>query len=125
MATREEPLNRLPALEITQGIAQGRFTAEAVTAACLARIDAREGVLGAWAYLDAEAALARARELDQGPLRGPLHGVPVGIKDVFDTFDMPTEMGSVIQCPARHSARLRRISCRRWVYRARHHRGVR
>lgn len=104
MATREEPLNRLPALEITQGIAQGRFTAEAVTAACLARIDAREGVLGAWAYLDAEAALARARELDQGPLRGPLHGVPVGIKDVFDTFDMPTEMGSPIYTGHRPAA---------------------
>ncbi len=96
MASLEEPLNRLSALEITQGIAQGRFTAEAVTKACLARIEAREATLGAWAHLDAEAALTRARALDLGPIRGPLHGVPVGIKDVFDTFDMPTEMGSPI-----------------------------
>jgi len=96
MASLEEPLNQRSAADIVQGIAQGRFTAEAVTKACLARVDAREGTLGAWAHLDAEAALTRARELDLGPALGPLHGVPVGIKDVFDTFDMPTQMGSPI-----------------------------
>ncbi len=104
MGSREKPLNRLSALNIAAGIAQGRFTAEAVTKACLARIEAREGVLGAWAYLDAEAALARARQLDEGPARGPLHGVPVGIKDVFDTADMPTEMGSPIYAGHRPAA---------------------
>jgi amidase len=103
MGSLEEQLNRLSAVDIAQGIALGRFTAEAVTEACLARIDGREGTLNAWAYLDAEGARARARALDQGPVRGPLHGVPVGIKDVFDTHDMPTQMGSPIytgHCPA-------------------------
>ena len=41
-------------------------------------------------------ALAQARELDKGPRRGLLHGIPVGVKDIIDTFDMPTEMGSPI-----------------------------
>jgi len=96
MGTLDKPLNELSAVAIAQGIARGRFTAEAVTEACLARITAREETLGAWAHVDAKAARARARELDEGPVRGPLHGVPVGIKDVFDTHDMPTEMGSPI-----------------------------
>ncbi len=96
MGSAQKSLNQLTATHIVQGIGEGRFTAEAVTKDCLARISAREGSIGAWAYLDGEAALARARELDLGPSQGPLHGVPVGIKDVFDTHDMPTEMGSPI-----------------------------
>jgi amidase len=50
----------------------------------------------AWASVDPELALARARELDRGPARGPLHGVPIGVKDIIDTADLPTEMGSPI-----------------------------
>jgi amidase len=96
MGSLEEPLNQLSAKELTAGIARGRFTVEEIIDACLAHITAREDTLGAWAYLDGEAALVQARDLDSGPVRGPLHGVPVGIKDVFDTFDMPTEMGSPI-----------------------------
>ena len=65
---------------------------------CLARIRAREPDIGAWAHIDEEHALAQARELDRelqhsGP-RGPLHGIPVGIKDVLDTQDLPTAYGS-------------------------------
>ena len=63
---------------------------------CLARIEARESQIHAWAYLDPEHALAQARALDGMPGKGPLHGVPVGIKDVLDTFDMPTQHGSSI-----------------------------
>jgi len=48
----------------------------------------------AWQYLDAEAALTTARALDRGPSRGMLHGVPIGVKDVIDTVDMPTTYGS-------------------------------
>ncbi|MDX1484843.1 MAG: amidase [Alphaproteobacteria bacterium] len=96
MAARDKPLKQLSAWDIVDGIGAGRFTALEVTEACLAQIGAREETVRAWAYLDAEGALARARELDGGPTAGPLHGVPVGIKDVFDTFDMPTEMGSPI-----------------------------
>jgi Asp-tRNA(Asn)/Glu-tRNA(Gln) amidotransferase A subunit family amidase len=63
---------------------------------CLARIEAREDELRAWAYLDADAALAQARARDAETPRGPLHGLPVGVKDVIDTADMPTEYGSPI-----------------------------
>ena len=74
----------------------GEITCEAVTRACLDRIAAREGVIHAWASIDPELALAQARALDRGTERGPLHGVPVGVKDIIDTFDQPTEMGSPI-----------------------------
>ena len=57
---------------------------------------ARATRLRAWAHLDAEAALAQARARDGEPSRGPLHGIPVGVKDVIDTADMPTSYGSPI-----------------------------
>jgi Asp-tRNA(Asn)/Glu-tRNA(Gln) amidotransferase A subunit family amidase len=63
---------------------------------CLAQIEARERDLHAWAALDPEAARREARALDSGPVRGPLHGIPVGVKDVFDTAELPTEYGSPI-----------------------------
>jgi Asp-tRNA(Asn)/Glu-tRNA(Gln) amidotransferase A subunit family amidase len=89
-------LNQLSATEIVQGIAAGKFTAEAVTRDCLERIKAREGTVQAWATIDPELALAQARALDRGPRRGALHGMPIGVKDVIDTVDLPTEMGSPI-----------------------------
>ena len=71
-----------------------------MTRACLDRIQAREAVVGAWAYLDRDLALAQARRLDASQKArarlGPLHGIPVGIKDIFDTADMPTECGSAL-----------------------------
>jgi Asp-tRNA(Asn)/Glu-tRNA(Gln) amidotransferase A subunit family amidase len=71
-------------------------TAEARVAQCLERIRAREPEIRAWQYLAPEASLERARALDRIPPRGPLHGIPIGIKDVLDTNDMPTEYGSSI-----------------------------
>jgi Asp-tRNA(Asn)/Glu-tRNA(Gln) amidotransferase A subunit family amidase len=65
-------------------------------AACLARIAEREGEVGAWIHLDSGAALEQARAADAAPARGPLHGVPIGIKDIIDTADMPTAYGSPI-----------------------------
>jgi Asp-tRNA(Asn)/Glu-tRNA(Gln) amidotransferase A subunit family amidase len=64
--------------------------------ACLATIEARDGELHAWAAVDPEFARRQARALDSGPVRGPLHGMPVGVKDIFDTADLPTEYGSPI-----------------------------
>ena len=64
--------------------------------ACLDRIAAREPVVQAFASVDPDLALACAQALDRGPIRGPLHGVPIGVKDVIDTFDLPTQMGSEI-----------------------------
>jgi amidase len=89
-------LNELSATEIVHGIAAGAFTCEAVTRACLARIADQEPAVQAWTNLDPQIALAQARMLDGATTRGPLHGVPIGVKDVIDTFDMPTEMGSPI-----------------------------
>jgi Asp-tRNA(Asn)/Glu-tRNA(Gln) amidotransferase A subunit family amidase len=89
-------LNQLSATEIVQGVAAKKFTAETVVRACLDRIAAREGVVHAFASFDPALALRGARALDGGPSRGALHGVPIGIKDVIDTADLPTEMGSPI-----------------------------
>ena len=60
------------------------------------RIDARDEIVGAWEFLDRSLALAQATECDSSPSRGPLHGVPVGIKDIIQTADMPTGYGSPI-----------------------------
>jgi amidase len=88
------PLNQLTACQILELTRGGAARAEDVTRACLDRIAAREPAVCAWAHLDAEQALGQARALDAAGVRGPLHGVPIGIKDVFDTADMPTRMGS-------------------------------
>jgi Asp-tRNA(Asn)/Glu-tRNA(Gln) amidotransferase A subunit family amidase len=90
------PLNELSASEISAKVAAGETTCEAVVRDCLERIAARDKVVKAFVNLDPDHALAQARALDRGPHRGPLHGVPLGLKDTIDTFDMPTEMGSPI-----------------------------
>ena len=91
-------MTRLPgAAETARAIAQRRTTSEQAVAACLARIAEREETVRAWAFLDPDLALAQARACDAAAeSSGPLHGVPVGIKDIFDTADMPTGMGSPI-----------------------------
>jgi Asp-tRNA(Asn)/Glu-tRNA(Gln) amidotransferase A subunit family amidase len=90
------PLNELSATEIARKIGAGETSCEAVVRDCVARIDERDDAVKAWVNFDRKLALDQARALDRAPLRGPLHGVPVGIKDIIDTFDMPTEMGSPI-----------------------------
>lgn len=88
--------NLLTASEASRLLADGTLTSVALVEACLARIAAREGEVRAWAHIDAAAALAQAKARDAEPRRSPLHGIPVGIKDIFDTFDMPTSYGSAI-----------------------------
>ncbi len=88
--------NGLYAGEIARGVADGAFTAEAVVEACLARIEARETEVRAWAFLDPDLARAQARERDAADRPGPLQGVPIGVKDIIATTDMPTGMGSPI-----------------------------
>ena len=90
----DRSFNEFSAVEIANEIAAGKATCETVVRDCLARIAARDNVVKAWVNFDADRALAQARALDRGPHRGPLHGVPIGLKDTIDTFDMPTEMGS-------------------------------
>ena len=109
--------NELPAAEAARRIRAGTLTSEALVAACLERIAARDGELKAWVHADAGAALAQARALDRQSPLGPLHGVPVGIKDIFDTAEMPTEFNSPIyrghrpRADAAAVALLRRAGC--------------
>ncbi|MGA7972710.1 MAG: amidase [Pseudolabrys sp.] len=83
----------------------GVVTAEQVAESCLARIDEVDGDVQAWTYLDPEHVRTQARALDaaraDGKPMGPLHGIPVGIKDIFDTDDMPTEDGTVLHAGRR------------------------
>jgi Asp-tRNA(Asn)/Glu-tRNA(Gln) amidotransferase A subunit family amidase len=92
----KRPLNELSAAEIARKIAAGETTCEAVVHDCIARVAARDKVVKAWVNFDEKLVLAQARALDGASARGPLHGVPIGLKDTIDTFDMPTEMGSPI-----------------------------
>jgi amidase len=77
-------------------VAERKIKSVELVAACLDRIKAREPEIGAWTFLDPERALAEARARDAEKPRGPLHGVPVAIKDIIDTADMPTTYGSPI-----------------------------
>ena len=102
---RQRALSRLGALEAAAGIREGQFTSEELVGACLARIEEAEESVQAWAYLDHKYALEQAREADamrqRGKPTGALHGVPVGIKDIIDTADMPTEDGTVLHAGRR------------------------
>ncbi len=93
-------LNWLSAADAARAIREGAISAEQLAEACLARVRDADRDVEAWTYLDPEHALKQARARDQdrreGRPVGPLHGVPIGIKDIFDTGDMPTEDGSVL-----------------------------
>ena len=88
----------LSAREAAAQIRTGALTSATLVQACLDRIADTDAAIGAWAHLDAEAALAQAAAMDdlrrRGRPVGALHGVPVGIKDIFETRDMPTGLGS-------------------------------
>lgn len=89
-------LNQLSALEAVQRLQRRELSAEQMVRACLARIEQREPDVRAWAELVPDQVLAQARALDAGPLRGILHGLPLGVKDMLDTHDLPTRYGSSI-----------------------------
>ena len=76
----------------------GQFSSEQLVSQYFARIDETNDVINAWAYLDREGALERARQADwfrkSGRSLGVLHGVPVGIKDIIDVRGMPTGLGN-------------------------------
>ncbi|MBV9815520.1 MAG: amidase, partial [Alphaproteobacteria bacterium] len=88
--------HRLSATSLVRSIEGGELTAEAVLHSCFERIEEREPLLRAWSHLAAETALAAARAADKARLTTLLRGVPFGIKDIFDTADMPTTYGSPI-----------------------------
>jgi Asp-tRNA(Asn)/Glu-tRNA(Gln) amidotransferase A subunit family amidase len=92
------PLTDLGVVEAVEAIRRGETTASALLAACLARIAATDAALQAWVTVDVDAAVAeaRARDVDAAAGRplGPLHGVPIGIKDIIDVAGMPTTSGA-------------------------------
>ncbi len=100
MAEPKSMLWQLTAREAAERIRAGLITSEELVGACLERIASTDETIGAWAHLSADQALAQAREMDElhrrGLPQGALQGVPVGIKDIFDTADMPTAYGSPI-----------------------------
>ena len=93
-------LAELSATAAIEKIRGGEITSVEMAEACLDRIDEREEAVQAWAFLDADAVRANAQALDEhraaGRPIGPLHGLPVAIKDIIDTEGMPTENGTVL-----------------------------
>jgi Asp-tRNA(Asn)/Glu-tRNA(Gln) amidotransferase A subunit family amidase len=100
-----DTLYMLTACEAALRLRERTLSSEGLAAACLDRIADLEPTVQAWAFLDPEYALAQARardrERDDGLPLGPLHGIPVGVKDIFDTADMPTENGTVLHAGRR------------------------
>jgi Asp-tRNA(Asn)/Glu-tRNA(Gln) amidotransferase A subunit family amidase len=97
-------------------IREGRIASVDLVEDCLRRIDEVEPLVRAWAFLDREHALSQAKAADdqrkRGKATGPLHGVPIGIKDIFDTADYPTEFGSPLwegRTPRRDAAAVARL----------------
>jgi Asp-tRNA(Asn)/Glu-tRNA(Gln) amidotransferase A subunit family amidase len=109
----------LCALSLTQaaaGIREGRITSAELVHDCLERVAEVDSKVQAWAFLDRDHAMQQAEAADlyrkQGKALGPLHGVPIGIKDIFDTGDMPTELGSPLwagRTPRRDAAVVARL----------------
>jgi Asp-tRNA(Asn)/Glu-tRNA(Gln) amidotransferase A subunit family amidase len=89
----------LTATEAAHAIRDGEITSEALVRACLKRIGEREDEVEAWTHVDPDFALAQAKAADEafrsGRAIGPLQGVPVGVKDIFNTETLPTGYG----CP--------------------------
>lgn len=110
--------HELTATAAAAAIRAGTLTSEQLVRDCLARIEEAEPTVRAWTFLDPQLALEQARAADRlqrsGAALGALHGLPVGVKDIFDTADMPTENGTVLHAgrrPAQDAtvvARLRR-----------------
>ena len=102
--------------EALADIREGRITSTELVGACLERIGEVDGTVQAWTFLDRDHAMRQAEAADRyrkaGKALGPLHGVPVGVKDVFDTGDMPTELGSPLwtgRTPRRDAAVVARL----------------
>ena len=89
-------LESLNASQAARALARRDIKATDLLLSCLDRIGQRESLVKAWSSLGKESALARAKELDKGSIKGILHGLPIGVKDLFDTYDLPTSYGSPI-----------------------------
>jgi Asp-tRNA(Asn)/Glu-tRNA(Gln) amidotransferase A subunit family amidase len=96
---------QLDALSARESLSDGTLSASQLTDACLRQVSAREEQVQAWAFIDPQHAMKQAQMLDQfrqsGRPLGPLHGLPVAIKDIIDTRDMPTENGNALDAGRR------------------------
>ena len=95
----KEP-NTLTAMEAAASISSGSLSSVDLVQSCLDQISKTDDQIKAWEYIDGENALEQAAECDRirrhGKSTGPLHGVPVGLKDIIDTVDMPTQLGTSV-----------------------------
>ncbi len=103
-AAHDTPLWSLTATAVRARMRAGELTSEAYVRACLERAAEREPLVCAFAHLNPRGALVEARRRDREPARGPLHGIPVAIKDVIDVAGMPTRHGSPLFARARPAA---------------------
>jgi Asp-tRNA(Asn)/Glu-tRNA(Gln) amidotransferase A subunit family amidase len=95
---------QLTATEAQQQLRAGTLSVEALAQSCLRRVAARDAQVQAWAFVDETLVLAEARRLDQASVRGALHGIPIGIKDVYQTRDLPTQYNSALYVAFRPAA---------------------
>src|SRR5665647_1862112 len=89
-------LLELDAWQASRLLARRELKSLDLVRACLDRVAERDREIHAFVQTDPDAALATARALDAGPVRGPLHGLPLGVKDLFDTADFATAYGSPV-----------------------------
>src|ERR1700722_14065108 len=87
---------RMTAAEASSLIQSRKISCEELVRSCLARIASRDTMVKAWLRIDPDHVIRRARELDKLPAKGPLHGLPFGVKDIIDTADCPTTQNSPI-----------------------------
>src|SRR2546425_8991060 len=94
--SRMAPLELAPlgVAEARERIGRGTLSPVALVEACLERIGALDATVQAWVYVDAKGALAAARLAEHAAVRGPLHGIPVAVKDIFDVAGLPTTAGA-------------------------------
>ena len=112
MIPEPDELCRLSAVDAADQIARGEITSQQLVESLLERIARRDDAVSAWAWIDPDAAIRAAERCDQQKPIRPLHGVPVGIKDVIDTADMPTAYGSPIYAnnrPTRNATCITRL----------------
>lgn len=89
-------LESLSASQAIKALSKREIKATDLLLSCLDRIGQRENHVKAWTSLGKENALTRSKELDKGAFKGILHGLPIGVKDLYDTYDLPTSYGSPI-----------------------------